>query len=64
MTAVSRTYWLTEPCRIRREDNSVRIERADSPVHVPVTDIRDLVAFDHVEINTSAISEDVSRADV
>jgi CRISPR-associated protein Cas1 len=57
MTAVSRTYWLTEPCRIRREDNSVRIERADSsPVHVPVTDIRDLVVFDHVDINTSAIS--------
>lgn len=57
MTAVSRTYWLTEPCRIRREDNSVRIERADSrSVHVPVTDIRDLVVFDHVDINTSAIS--------
>jgi CRISP-associated protein Cas1 len=57
LTAVSRTYWLTEPCRIRREDNSVRIERADStPVHVPVTDIRDLVVFDHVDINTSAIS--------
>jgi CRISP-associated protein Cas1 len=57
MTAVSRTYWLTEPCRIRRDDNSVRIERADnSPVHVPVTDIRDLVIFDNVDINTSAIS--------
>lgn len=57
MTAASRTYWLTEPCRIRREGNSVRIERADSsPVHVPVTDIRDLVTFDHVDLNTSAIS--------
>lgn len=57
MTAASRTYWLTEPCRIRREGNSVRIERADSsPVHVPVTDIRDLVIFDHVDLNTSAIS--------
>jgi CRISP-associated protein Cas1 len=57
MTAVSRTYWLTEPCRIRREDGSVRIERGDaSPVRIPVTDIRDLVAFDHVDINTSAIS--------
>lgn len=57
MTAVSRTYWLTEPCRIRREDNSIRIERADNnPVHVPITDIRDLVAFDHIDINTSAVS--------
>jgi len=57
MTAVSRTYWLTEPCRIRREDNSVRIERVDgTPVRIPVTDIRDLVIFDQVDINTSAIS--------
>jgi CRISPR-associated protein Cas1 len=57
MTAASRTYWLTEPCRIRREGSSVRIERADiTPVRVPVTDIRDLVAFDNIDINTSAIS--------
>jgi CRISPR-associated protein Cas1 len=57
MTAVSRTYWLTEPCRIRREGGSVRIGRADgSPVRVPVTDIRDLIAFDGIDINTSAIS--------
>jgi len=57
MTAVNRAYWLTEPCRIRREDNSIRIERADSsPVHIPITDIRDIVAFDHVDINTSAVS--------
>jgi CRISPR-associated protein Cas1 len=57
MAATSRTYWLTEPCRIRREDNSIRIERADrSPVRVPVTDIRDLVLFDHADINTSSIS--------
>lgn len=57
MTAVDRTYWLTEPCRIRREDNSIRIERADNnPVRIPITDIRDLVAFDHVDINTSAVS--------
>jgi CRISPR-associated protein Cas1 len=57
MTAASRTYWLTEPCRIRREGNSIRIERADGRlVHVPVTDIRDIVAFDHVDVNTSAIS--------
>jgi CRISPR-associated protein Cas1 len=57
MAAVSRTYWLTEPCRIRREDNSIRIERADrSPVRVPVTDIRDLVLFDNADINTASIS--------
>lgn len=57
MPAVGRTYWLTEPCRIRREDNSVRIERADgSPVRLPVTDIRDIVAFDHVDVNTSVLS--------
>ncbi|MGW8449913.1 type I-B CRISPR-associated endonuclease Cas1b [Streptomyces niveus] len=57
MSAVGRTYWLTEPCRIRREDNSVRIERADGkPVRIPITDIRDLVTFDHVDINTSALS--------
>lgn len=57
MTAAARTYWLTQPCRIRREDNSVRIERADqTPVRVPITDIRDLIAFDHVDINTAAIS--------
>lgn len=57
MPAVGRTYWLTEPCRIRREDNSVRIERPDgSPVRIPITDIRDLVVFDHADINTSAFS--------
>ncbi|MEU2604345.1 type I-B CRISPR-associated endonuclease Cas1b [Streptomyces albus] len=57
MPAAGRTYRLTEPCRIRREDNSVRIERPDgSPVRIPITDIRDLVAFDHIDINTSAIA--------
>lgn len=57
MAAVGRTYWLTEPCRIRREDNSVRVERPDgSPVRIPITDIRDLICFDHVDVNTSAMS--------
>ncbi|QNA72134.1 type I-B CRISPR-associated endonuclease Cas1 [Streptomyces sp. So13.3] len=57
MAAAGRTYWLTEPCRIRREDDSIRIERHDgSPVHIPITDIRDLIAFDHIDINTSALS--------
>jgi CRISPR-associated protein Cas1 len=57
MPAVGRTYWLTEPCRVRREDNSIRIERPDgSPVRIPITDIRDLVAFDHVDLNTAVMS--------
>lgn len=57
MSPSARTYWLTEPCRIRREDHSIRIERADhTPVRIPITDIRDLVLFDHADINTSAIS--------
>ncbi|WP_018571694.1 CRISPR-associated endonuclease Cas1 [Streptomyces sp. PsTaAH-124] len=57
MPAATRTYWLTEPCRIRREDNSIRIERVDgAPVRIPVTDIQDLVIFDHVDINTSVMS--------
>ncbi|MCZ1006887.1 type I-B CRISPR-associated endonuclease Cas1b [Streptomyces lydicus] len=57
MPAAGRTYWLTEPCRIRREDNSIRVERPDgSPVRIPITDIRDLIAFDHVDVNTSAMS--------
>jgi CRISPR-associated protein Cas1 len=57
VSAAGRSYWLTEPCRIRREDNSIRIERVDgSPVHIPITDIRDLVAFDNVDINTAAMS--------
>ncbi|WP_031074352.1 type I-B CRISPR-associated endonuclease Cas1b [Streptomyces sp. NRRL WC-3742] len=57
MPAAGRTYWLTEPCRIRRQDNSIRIERTDaSPVHIPITDIRDLVTFDHVDLNTFVMS--------
>jgi CRISPR-associated protein Cas1 len=57
MSVATRTYWLTEPCRIRRENDSLKIERADhSPVHVPITDVRDLIAFDHLDINTSAVS--------
>ena len=57
MPTRSRTYWLTEPCRIRREGGSLRIERPDhTPVRIPITDVRDLVAFDHVDLNTSAVS--------
>ncbi|MFI9530904.1 CRISPR-associated endonuclease Cas1 [Micromonospora rosaria] len=57
MSARARSYWLTEPCRIRREDNSIRIERADGqPARIPITDIRDLVLFDNVDINTAVVS--------
>ncbi|WP_433338872.1 type I-B CRISPR-associated endonuclease Cas1b [Spirillospora sp. CA-294931] len=42
---------------MRREDNSIRVERPDNtPVRIPITDIRDLIAFDHLDLNTSAIS--------
>lgn len=57
MAARGRTYWLTEACRVRREDQSLRIERTSGgPVHIPVTDVTDLVAFAPVDINTSAVS--------
>ena len=57
MAAVSRTYWLTEPCRIRRDSSSIKVAKLDGAnVRIPVTDVRDLIAFDHVDINTSAIS--------
>lgn len=57
MSASGRSYWLTEPCRIRREDNSIRIERSDGqPVRIPITDIRDLVVFDNADVNTAAVS--------
>lgn len=57
MPTASRTYWLTTPCRIRRKDQSLRIERDDgSPVHIPITDVRDIVACEPVDINTAVIS--------
>ncbi|MEV0971064.1 CRISPR-associated endonuclease Cas1 [Microtetraspora glauca] len=57
MPTASRTYWLTTPCRIRRKDQSLRIERVDgSPVHIPITDVRDIVACEPVDINTAVIS--------
>lgn len=57
MPTATRTYWLTTPCRIRRKDQSLRIERSDgSPVHIPITDVRDIVACDEVDINTAVIS--------
>ncbi|MEE1783262.1 type I-B CRISPR-associated endonuclease Cas1b [Streptomyces sp. SP17BM10] len=57
MPAAARTYWLTTACRIRRKDQSLVIERDDNPdVHIPVTDVRDIVACSHVDLNTSVIS--------
>lgn len=57
MPTAARTYWLTAPCRIRRKDQSLRIERAEgSPVHIPITDVRDIVACEAVDINTAVIS--------
>jgi hypothetical protein len=45
MATAARTYWLTTACRIARKDQSLLIERAGgTPVHIPVTDVRDIVA--------------------
>ena len=57
MPAASRTYWLTSPCRIRRKDQSLVIERdAQAPVHIPVTDVRDIIACAEVDVNTAVVS--------
>ncbi|CAO5240401.1 type I-B CRISPR-associated endonuclease Cas1b [Frankia sp. AgKG'84/4] len=57
MPQAARTYWLTSPCRIRRKDSSLVIEREDgSKVHVPVTDVRDIVAAAPVDINSAVMT--------
>lgn len=58
MPAAARTYWLTTACRIRRKDQSLAIEReADGgTVHIPITDVRDIVACAPIDINTAVIS--------
>ncbi|WP_026341602.1 type I-B CRISPR-associated endonuclease Cas1b [Actinomadura atramentaria] len=57
MPTASRTYWLTGACRIRRKDQSLLIEReSGGKVHVPVTDVRDIVACSPVEVNTAVTS--------
>jgi CRISP-associated protein Cas1 len=57
MPAANRTYWLTGSCRIRRKDQSLVIERdTGGNVHIPVTDVRDIVACDTVDINTAVVS--------
>ncbi|WP_335970425.1 MULTISPECIES: type I-B CRISPR-associated endonuclease Cas1b [Streptomycetaceae] len=57
MPAAARTYWLTSPCRIRRKDESLIIERDNAAgVHIPVTDVRDIVACAETDINTAVVS--------
>lgn len=54
MPEAARTYWLVQPCRIRRKDATLRVEREDgTKVHVPVTDVRDFVACAPVDVNSS-----------
>ena len=57
MPAAARTYWLTSPCRIRRKDESLIIERgAAGDVHIPITDVRDIVACAETDINTAVVA--------
>lgn len=57
MADAARTYWLTSPCRIRRQDQSLVIEREDGQrIHIPITDVRDIVASAPVDVNTAAVS--------
>lgn len=57
MPTAARTYWLTSPSRIRRKDQSLLIERENAaPVHIPVTDVRDIVACAETDINTAVVS--------
>lgn len=57
MPAAARTYWLTTPCRIRRKDQTILIERESGDnVHIPVTDVRDIVACAPADLNTAVIS--------
>ncbi|AUS77236.1 subtype I-B CRISPR-associated endonuclease Cas1 [Actinoalloteichus sp. AHMU CJ021] len=57
MPAASRTYWLLNPCRLRRQDDSIRVEREGKPpAFVPIKDVRDIIALAEVDLNTSMIS--------
>ncbi|MGI9000196.1 MAG: type I-B CRISPR-associated endonuclease Cas1b [Pseudonocardia sp.] len=57
MPEASRTYWLTTACRIRRKDQSLVIERDDhEDRHIPVNDVRDIVASDNVDVNTAVVA--------
>ena len=57
MPAAARTYWLTTSCRIRRKDQTLLVEReSGDKVHIPVTDVRDIVACAPTDLNTAVIS--------
>jgi CRISPR-associated protein Cas1 len=57
MPAAARTYWLTTACRIRRQDQSLVIDRESGDrVHIPITDVRDIVACAPIDINTAVVS--------
>lgn len=57
MPEAARTYWLTTACRIRRKDSTLAIEREDGTrVHLPVTDVRDIIATAPIDINTAVIT--------
>lgn len=57
MPEAARTYWLTNPCRIRRKDQSLLIERDNAAnVHIPITDVRDLVAAAPVDVNSAVVA--------
>lgn len=57
MPAAARTYWLTTACRIRRKDESLVIEReSGDKVHIPVTDVRDIVACASADLNTAVVA--------
>jgi CRISPR-associated protein Cas1 len=57
MPAAARTYWLTTACRIRRHDQSLVIERESGDrVHIPVTDVKDIVACAPVDLNSAVVS--------
>lgn len=57
MPAAARTYWLTDPSRLRRKDQSLIVERPNADrVHIPITDVRDIVACAEIDINTAVVS--------
>ena len=57
MAERARTYWLTQAARLRRKDHTVALDLADGrTVHIPVTDINDVVATEPLDINTAAVT--------
>ncbi|MBB6174937.1 CRISPR-associated protein Cas1 [Nocardiopsis mwathae] len=57
MPTAARTYWLTSSCRIRRKDQSLLIEREHGDdVHIPITDVRDVIACKPIDVNTAVVS--------